>query len=144
MRRMVMFAVALTLAAPAWAADMPQTPSSSDMAAIRAQIKAKDYAGALAALNRLVNAGIVDADVYNLLGFASRKTGALDRAAGYYRQALDMEPNHRGALEYQGELFLQRGDRAGAERNLPRLKVLCPSGCEEREDLEAAIKVAGG
>jgi Flp pilus assembly protein TadD len=133
---------AVLAAMPAGAADNPQTVSARELAEIRARIKDKDYKGAIKSLNNLVDFGIVDADVFNLLAFSLRKDGNLEQAGVYYRRALGMNPNHKGALEYQGELFLQLGDRAGAERNLARLRGLCPSGCEELEDLEEAIKDA--
>ena len=78
------------------------------------------------------------ADALNLLAFATRHLGDLDRAASYYRAALGIEPDHLGALEYQGQLFLLQGDREGAERNLARLTHLCGT-CEERETLAAAL-----
>jgi len=31
-------------------------------------------------------------------------------AASYYNTALTIDPKHIGALEYQGELFIQLGD----------------------------------
>lgn len=128
--------------AGAWAADNPQFMSAREAASIRAKIKAQDYAGAISELNTLVQFGIVDADVYNLMGFAQRKSGNLEQAALFYDKALGMKPDHLGALEYQGELFLMTGDRAAADRNLARLRALCPTGCEELEDLEEAIKAA--
>ncbi len=126
----------------AHAADNPQFMSPREAASIRSKIKAQDYTGAIAELNTLIQFGIVDADVFNLMGFAQRKSGNLDQAGVFYRKALDMKPDHLGALEYQGELFLMTGDRAAAGRNLARLRALCPSGCEELDDLEAAIKAA--
>ena len=54
-------------------------------------------------------------------------------------RVLRLSPDHRGALEYQGELHLSRGDIAAAEANLARLAALCPSGCEERADLAKAV-----
>ncbi len=54
--------------------------------------------------------------------FSYRKTGDLDRAASHYDQALKLDPKHKGALEYQGELFLMQGNRAAAEANLAKLK----------------------
>ncbi len=138
-------ALALSLVSgPAGAADNPQFMSPREAASIRAKIKAQDYAGAITELNTLVQFGIVDADVFNLMGFAQRKSGNLGQAALFYDKALGMNPNHLGALEYQGELFLMTGDRLRADRNLARLRALCPTGCEELEDLEEAIKAAEG
>ena len=55
-----------------------------------------------------------------------------------------MDPRHLGALEYQGELFVETGRLDQARRNLAILTALCPKGCEELEDLQEAIKAKGG
>ena len=49
-------------------------------------------------------------DVLTYLGFASRKLHCYDVAEAYYRQALAVAPNHKGATEYYGELMVERGD----------------------------------
>ena len=51
-----------------------------------------------------------------------RKNGQLDKAGFHYEQALRLDPKHKGALEYQGELFLMLKDKASAEANYERLK----------------------
>ena len=103
-------------------------------------IDAENYAAALPTLQALARSEPGDADVANLLGFAYRKTGNLDASADAYERALYLKPDHRGALEYQGELFLTLGDASAAEANLARLQKICPSPCEETDDLAAAIK----
>ena len=105
-------------------------------------IEAEDYAAALPVLQRLAPEMPDNADVYNLLGFAYRKTGDLDQSAAAYERALFLQPDHLGALEYQGELFLTLGDLKSAEANLARLALLCASPCEERDDLADAIAEA--
>ena len=80
-----------------------------------------------------------DADIQNLLGFVHRKTGKLDAAGGYYQRALQINPKHKGALEYQGELFLMRGDKDAAQANLAKLDKICWLGCSEYDDLKKAI-----
>ena len=52
------------------------------------------------------------------------------------------EANREGALEYQGKMFVEMGGMAKAKANLATLVKLCPSGCEERENLEKAIASA--
>lgn len=123
----------------AGAVDSEPKTDAPDLTSIRASIKAKDYRAALAALNKQINDGVQHADVYNLLGFAYRKSGDLKSAATFYAKALDFDINHKGALEYQGELYLELGQPDNARANLARLVSLCPQGCEEREDLEKAI-----
>ena len=125
---------------PAFAVDTVQTRDTPDLAAVRAKIKAKDWSGAVAELNGMVDRGVQHADVYNLLGFSLRNQGDTTTAQTWYQKALEFDPDHKGALEYQGELYVKLGDLAKAQANLARLVKLCPQGCEEREDLEQAIK----
>jgi len=80
-----------------------------------------------------------NADAWNLLGYASRKKGDLKKSAEAYTKALSINPDHKDALEYQGELFLMQDDKAAAEDNLVKLKALCPDGCEQVEELMKAI-----
>ncbi len=65
--------------------------------------------------------------------------GQLDRAEGYYRQALAVAPTHRGATEYFGELMVERGDLVGARRMLAALDRQCAFGCAEAETLRLWI-----
>jgi tetratricopeptide (TPR) repeat protein len=57
-----------------------------------------------------------------------------------YTEALAIDPDHQGALEYQGELFLKMGDQESAQANLQKLLELCPDGCEALATLETAIE----
>ncbi|MFX4809720.1 tetratricopeptide repeat protein, partial [Acinetobacter baumannii] len=79
------------------------------------------------------------ADVYNLMGFSSRKMGDYPTALTYYKKALDFNADHKGAREYLGELYVEMGDLPKAREQLAVLTRLCPQGCEEREDLEKAL-----
>ena len=112
--------------------------SAPDLTSVRAKLKAKDYKSALEELNKISD-DTRHPDVYSLMGFALRKSGDYRLALTYYNKALDFDPNHRGALEYQGELFVETGELAKARQNLAKLKTLCPKGCEEHDDLAEAI-----
>ena len=103
-----------------------------------------DWKSAIADLNGMINKGVQHADVYNLLGFSLRKSGDLATAYTFYRKALDFDPEHKGALEYLGELYVERGELAKAREHVVLLRKLCPQGCEELEDLEKAIAGAPG
>ena len=142
MRRLLLCAVILLIAAPlTHAMDTASPFAAPDLAPARAKIKAKDYAGALALLKPMLNTTI-NPDLFSLAGFSFRKTGDRTQAAIYYDKALALSPNHLGALEYQGEMFVEIGQLAKARQNLAQLKILCPKGCEELEDLEQAIAKA--
>ena len=124
----------------ALAVDSIASTDAPDLTAVRAKIKAKDWNGAVTDLNGMIDKGVQHADVYNLLGFSLRNKGDTKSAQTYYAKALDFDPDHKGALEYQGEMFVKLGQFDKAQANLTKLAKLCPQGCEEREDLEEAIK----
>ena len=82
-------------------------------------------------------------DLLTYLGYANRKLGQYGTAAGWYRAALAVAPDHRGALEYYGELKLERGDRHGALAHLARLEQICGFGCVQADELRVQIAEAG-
>jgi Flp pilus assembly protein TadD len=135
-------AAGLALAAAAHAVDTPASGGAPDLAKARALIKEEKFKDAITELNGWIDRGAQHADLYNLLGFSLRKSGDLKNAATYYRKALEFDPNHKGALEYQGEMFVMTREFVRARQNLEKLIALCPAGCEEREDLEKAIGAA--
>jgi len=81
-------------------------------------------------------------DILTYQGFANRKLGRFDVAQAYYDRALAVAPNHFGALEYYGELKVERGDIAGAKASLAKLDALCDFGCFEAEELRSWIEKA--
>src|SRR6516165_452959 len=125
-------------ASGALAVDNITSKDAPDLTSVRAKIKAKDFKAALAELTPML-ATYQHADVYNLMGFSLRKTGDYKQAYTFYRKALDFDPNHKGALEYLGELYVETGQMDKAKENVSRLRELCPSGCEELADLEKAV-----
>jgi Flp pilus assembly protein TadD len=131
------------LSAPAMAVDTVFSKDAPDLAVVRAKIKAKEWKAAIADLNALIDNGVQHADVYSLLGFSLRKNGDYRTAHTFYRKALDFDPDHKGALEYLGELYVETGDLPKAREQFARLQQLCPQGCEELEDLEKALAEAG-
>lgn len=80
------------------------------------------------------------ADVMNLLGYSLRKTGRTKKAEIFYKKALEISPQHLGALEYYGHLFVEIGQAGKAKKLLARLKKACVLGCKELDSLKKAIK----
>jgi tetratricopeptide (TPR) repeat protein len=134
----VLLAGASLVATGALAVDNVTSKDAPDLTSVRAKIKAKDFKAALAELTPML-VTYQHADVYNLMGFSLRKTGDYKQAYTFYRKALDFDPEHKGALEYLGELYVETGEVEKAKQNVALLKRLCPSGCEELSDLEQAI-----
>jgi tetratricopeptide (TPR) repeat protein len=124
---------------PAPSSDPKDQARESDFEKAEYLIKGEQYAEAIPLLQRVVASNPRDADAWNYLGFASRKLGRKEEALGYYQKALAINPKHKGAIEYLGELYLMMDNLPKAEEQLAILKGICPTGCEELEDLEADI-----
>jgi Flp pilus assembly protein TadD len=106
----------------------------------RASIKSGNYEKAIQQLQNSNQKN--SADWNNLLGYSLRmqKIQDLAEAENYYQAALNIDPKHKGALEYYGMLKLIKNDLAGAEELLAKLDKICFFGCEEYTDLKDAIK----
>jgi len=77
--------------------------------------------------------------VLNYLGYTHRMLGDYPGSLDFYQRALAINPDHKGAHEYLGELYLMIHDSASAEGQLAELTRLCPDGCEEKDVLTKAI-----
>lgn len=102
-------------------------------------IVAKDWTGAITALEEADRLQPRNADVQNLLGYSNRKLGNLDKALVHYASALQIDPKHVGAHEYLGETYLMLNSPAKAKVELGTLKKLCGVKCEQYLDLSKAI-----
>ncbi len=111
----------------------------SELAKVSAMLKTLDFKGARIALLALDLEFQNNADINNLLGFASRKLKQYKASAIYYDKALKINPNHLGALEYQGELFVVTKKLAAAKKNLKKIEKLAGKNSEEAIDLRKAI-----
>jgi Flp pilus assembly protein TadD len=134
---------AATLASAADDARGPTpAPGDPDLAAARASIKAGDWQGAAAVMQKAVARDPRNADYHNLLAYAIRN-GAnpdMDLVFKHYGEALRLDPKHRGAHEYIGEAYLMVGNVAKAREHLKALDKLCVFSCEEYRDLKRAIE----
>lgn len=75
-----------------------------------------------------------DANAWNNMGYCYRMVAKahLIESGDAYAKALTIDPNHKQALEYQGEYFVMMGQLMSAYRNYEALKKL---------DAEEAAKV---
>ena len=78
-------------------------------------------------------------DVENYLGYANRKMGRMEEARVHYENALALDPDHRGALEYFGEWHVEMGKLDDAKGLLQRLGSVCGTNCQEYQALADAI-----
>ncbi|MCF8159593.1 MAG: tetratricopeptide repeat protein [Polaromonas sp.] len=146
--RLLSIGLVLALITQVHAADTPDTTAAPEptaterLANARSAVDAKNWQRALTELRAALQAAPDNADVHNLLGFSYRKQAKPDlpKAFEHYRQALKLNPTHRGAHEYIGEAYLMDNKPAEAERHLAELEKICGNrSCEEYADLAKAI-----
>lgn len=120
-------------------------PEAGDGAYVKAVslINERRWDEALAALAAAETAIGPHPDILTYKGYVWRKKGDWTQAESFYRQALAMDPNHRGATEYYGELKVLEGDMPGARKLLARLDAACTFGCAEAEELRLWIDHGG-
>jgi len=102
-------------------------------------IEAKDYATGLTLLAKVVRGDAKNADAWNYIGYADRMTGKFDESLDAYKKALALKPDHLGANEYLGELYVQTGNTEMAKAQLAKLEKLCGGNCDEYRQLAKAI-----
>jgi Flp pilus assembly protein TadD len=132
--------LALAALSPTWAADTPEPATkANNLTAARAQIAQKNWAAAVTELKKVNDTG--SADWNNLMGYCLRRSDAPDYAAAesFYNEALRINPQHRGALEYSGELYLITNDLAKAEARLAALDKACALPCDEYTALKKSV-----
>lgn len=97
-----------------------------------------DYERAVRLYQKALKAQPDFPDALNNLGFSLRSVGKqyMDQAMQAYDKALSLKSDHQQALEYQGELYLWRGDLLKAYRNYQRLDGM---GSREAGDLRQHI-----
>ena len=115
-------------------------PAKPDMlSGARTLIAQKKWSAAVDELKKVNDTG--SADWNNLMGYSLRKGLPPDYAGAekFYNDALRIDPTHRGALEYSGELYLITGDLPKAEQRLAALDKACTLPCEEYTDLKKSV-----
>ena len=78
-------------------------------------------------------------DITTYQGYTQRKLGNYDVAKSYYALALAVDPNHKGANEYLGELYVETGEMEKAKTQLAKLEEICSFGCIEENELRGWI-----
>jgi tetratricopeptide (TPR) repeat protein len=116
------------------------TPEDAEYTAGVRAIKAERFAEAIPLLQRVVGRDAGNADAYNWLAYATRRTGNPAASIPIYQKALAINPKHRGAHEYIGEAYLMLGNVPKAKEHLARLNSLCFLPCSEYTDLKKALE----
>jgi Flp pilus assembly protein TadD len=121
------------------------TPEEGAGAYVRAVslINEQRWDDALASLAKASMAIGPHPDILTYEGYVWRHKGDWAKAEDYYRQALALDPENKGATEYYGELKVLKGDVAGARAMLAKLDNVCTFGCAEAEELRRWIAHGG-
>ena len=142
--------LSLAAFAPGPAAAVGDEDNYTERSAVPAEIDAlyrsgkgavdgKRWEEGLETMERVVRSHPDHAGAWNLMGYCRRHLGDLRGSMVAYERALEIDPNHKGAHEYMGELFLMLGRPEMARSQLRVLERLCPQGCEERYELAEAL-----
>jgi len=135
--------LAAALPAGAMGPDPDQSAEQKYKDAVAA-VKGWKYREAIALLETVLKEDPRNADALNYMGYSHRKLGDYVQALAYYRRALDVAPDHRGANEYIGEAYLELKQPEKARIHLERLARICGPGCEEYRDLKKAFDAFPG
>ena len=134
----------LTLNGAAWAANLgAPSPKGSDMGQAQSQIEQKDWPAAVARLEKYVKDNPTDPDGFNLLGYSLRQLKRYPEAIQNYKEALRLDPQHRGAHDYLGQAYVQLQELDKAKALLASLEHICGQQCEQYISLRKAIDKAG-
>ena len=101
-------------------------------------IKKEDYSKAITVLEKILGKTKYqkDPDILNEYAFALRKSGDFAKAEIFYNKALNIDPGHKGALEYLGELYVDTKRKDKANLLLSKLR---NCKCEEYSELKNYI-----
>ena len=96
-----------------------------------------EYEAAITALRALDDDD--NADVANLIGYASRKLGRYDDAKVWYERSLAADPNHAVTWSYYGMWQAEQGNLLKAKDDLEKVRLICGTTCEPYKMLEDVI-----
>lgn len=133
-RRLFLACLCLAFAGP-----VPVSAQSAFLAQAQEKFRAKDYAGALAELQRAEKAGAMGADEWNLLGSIQLRQRQFASARESFRRAVRADPGFWAAQFNLGEADFREGNYAAARASFQNLFIA--SSSEAERDL-ANYKVA--
>ncbi|MEM7208173.1 MAG: tetratricopeptide repeat protein [Pseudomonadota bacterium] len=107
---------------------------------IQKMVDAGDYEQAIGELETMLSDDDQNTDVLTLLGYSYRKQAQFDTAKEYYFRALEIDPEHKAANEYLGQLYLETKELEKAQERLAVLDEACFLPCSEYTTLKQAIE----
>ena len=119
----MLFSASSVFSAGSYSDDSSSSADSLDVNYLngKEQVANQDYQAAIRYLLKAVETDSENADVYNLLGYSHRNLEMNDKAFVYYEKALSLDPRHKGAHEYIGELYLKLKQPEKAKEHLAKL-----------------------
>ena len=137
----LIFAALLTLfvAYPAYSVKYDKSNPTKMYSKAYKMIDKGQYSKAQKILKNYTKSEPEDPDGWTLLAFTYRKLDKFAESEEYYLKALNLEPDNKAALEYQGELFIETNRIDLANANIKKLQNLCPNSCEELEKLQSYL-----
>ena len=137
----LIFAALLTLfvAYPAYSVKYDKSNPTKMYSKAYKMIDKGQYSKAQKILKNYTKSEPEDPDGWTLLAFTYRKLDKFAESEEYYFKALNLEPDNKAALEYQGELFIETNRIDLANANIKKLQNLCPNSCEELEKLQSYL-----
>jgi tetratricopeptide (TPR) repeat protein len=97
-----------------------------------------EYEAAITALRALDHDD--NADVANLIGYASRKLGRYGDAKVWYERSLTADPNHAVTWSYYGMWQAEQGNLLKAKDDLEKVRLICGTACEPYKMLKDVIE----
>ena len=135
----VLVALTLTFVSGSALAAGGNYASDTDLRPIMKLLDKGDYETAINELHDILDVDPDNPDVMSLLGFSYRKTKNYEDAETFYEWALRADPEHIGANEYLGELYLETNRLDKAVKQLQILDDICRSDCKEYTKLKEMI-----
>jgi len=96
-----------------------------------------EYEAAITALRALDHDD--NADVANLIGYASRKLGRYGDAKVWYERSLAADPNHAVTWSYYGMWQAEQGNLLKAKDDLEKVRLICGTDCKPYKMLKDVI-----
>ena len=114
--------------------------SNADLESILGLIDEGEYIGAIDQLHTELDNDQDNPDILSLLGYSYRKVLNYEDALTFYQSALRVEPEHMGANQHLGELYVETGQLDKAQSQLELLDSLSLFASSEYAQLKESIE----